>query len=71
MAYHYVLVKQELYNTDVGSYIGYGIGLENNTDVFVGDIRSDLGFVSNIAAVLNKYQVAPAHLFDVIEDMLS
>jgi len=52
-----------------GGYIkSYGIVTEENT--LVRDITDDYGDICELVRRLNRYEVEPLHMYDVIDDFL-
>lgn len=69
MNYNYKCVAQSLTHEDLGQYTTYGIALEN--DIMIPDVSSDKLRVLGIISTLNRLQVSPVHLRDVVTDMIS
>lgn len=69
--YKYKLTQQQENNSVNGIITTYGIVLESEHDVFVNSVSSDENIVKEIISILNKYQVHPEHLENIIEDYFS
>jgi hypothetical protein len=75
----YRMVKSMKYVEDTGVIPTYGIGccVDSSDDLHcfddyetVSDISTIAGFVENLVKTLNKYDVNPIHLKDLIYDSL-
>lgn len=75
MTTRYLPVKQTLYTPETGRYQTYGIAavcfseFDCEIPAFASDVSCDFAFVSALAELLNREQVHPVHLMDVLEDM--
>ena len=70
MSYNYQCVKQVLCDDVIGKYTAYGVKNTANNNV-ISDVGSNIDIVSAIVNKLNKYQVFPVHLYEIIEDLIS
>lgn len=70
MSYNYQCVKQVLCDDVIGKYTAYGVKNTANNNV-ISDVGSNIDIVSAIVNKLNKYQVFPVHLREIIEDLIS
>lgn len=70
MSYNYQCVEQMLYDDVIGKYTAYGVKNTANNNV-ISDVGSNIDIVSAIVNKLNKYQVFPVHLYEIIEDLIS
>lgn len=70
--YKYIAVEQQLEHPDIGTYTSYGIKAikENKEIAFVSDVSVDKAFVENIVRRCTDLQLAPIHIFDVVEDVI-
>lgn len=71
MKYNYFYFKQNLYNEHIGKYDTFGISLKNNRNIHIDDVSCNEQLIRKIVSKLNKNQVSPVHLQDVIEDMIT
>ena len=69
MSYNYQCVEQVLCDDVIGKYTAYGVKNTANNTV-ISDVGS-MDIVSAIVKKLNKYQVLPVHLHEIIEDLIS
>ena len=83
MNYRYQCIEQKLYNENVGEYIIYGIEITDDNIRYydlnsegwrsfipVNDVSCNKEKVDDIVRIINKYQVSPIHLDEIIEDLL-
>lgn len=70
MSYNYQCVEQVLCDDVIGKYTAYGVKNTANNNV-ISDVGSNIDIVSAIVNKLNKYQVFPVHLYEIIEDLIS
>ncbi len=70
MSYNYQCVEQVLCDDVIGKYTAYGVKNTANNNV-ISDVGSNIDIVSAIVNKLNKYQVFPVHLREIIEDLIS
>lgn len=70
MSYNYQCVEQVLCDDVIGKYTAYGVKNTANNNV-INDVGSNIDIVSAIVNKLNKYQVFPVHLYEIIEDLIS
>lgn len=70
MNYRYQCIEQKLYNENVGEYITYGIEITDD-NMIVNDVSCNKEKVDDIVRIINKYQVSPIHLDEIIEDLLA
>ncbi len=68
MKYH--IFSQTLFDEYIGEYHNYGIA-SNCGKAVVQDVSINKSVAENIVHMLNKYDVALVHVYDVIEDMLA
>lgn len=68
MIYSYNCVKQKKLGENSEEYYAYGISL--GEDILVGDVTCDESFAKEIAEKLNAFQASPAHIFEIIENMI-
>lgn len=69
----YGVFAQELWDSGLGPYTGYGIeGREEDGSLAgrVEDLTEDRDFALLVAAALNREQAEPIHLRDILEDLL-
>lgn len=70
MNYKYQCIIQKFYNENVGEYITYGIEITDD-NMIVNDVSCNKEKVDDIVRIINKYQVSPIHLDEIIEDLLA
>lgn len=70
MSFNYQCVEQVLCDDVIGKYTAYGVKNTANNNV-ISDVGSNIDIVSAIVNKLNKYQVFPVHLYEIIEDLIS
>ena len=70
MSYNYQCVEQVLCDDVIGKYTAYGVKNTANNNV-ISDVGSNIDIVSAIVNKLNKSQVFPVHLREIIEDLIS
>ena len=70
MSYNYQCVEQVLCDDVIGKYTAYGVKNTANNNV-ISDVGLNIDIVSAIVNKLNKYQVFPVHLYEIIEDLIS
>ena len=70
MSYNYQCVEQVLCDDVIGKYTAYGVKNTANNNV-ISDVGLNIDIVSAIVNKLNKYQVFPVHLREIIEDLIS
>ncbi len=70
MNYNYQCVEQVLCDDVIGKYTAYGVKNTANNNV-ISDVGLNIDIVSAIVNKLNKYQVFPVHLREIIEDLIS
>ncbi len=70
MSYNYQCVEQVLCDDVIGKYTAYGVKNTANNNV-ISDVGLNIDIVSAIVNKLNKYQVFPVHLHEIIEDLIS
>ena len=70
MKHEYICVEQRFINA-IGRYTSYGIYYKEYEDNILDDVDCDKSFVEYVVAQLNKYQVSPVHVKDVVENMLA
>ncbi len=63
-------MEQVLCDDVIGKYTAYGVKNTANNNV-ISDVGSNIDIVSAIVNKLNKYQVFPVHLHEIIEDLIS
>lgn len=70
--YSYCVIKSGDMTDGIISAAGYGIAVcENQTQPeIINDIADDYEYVLNIAEYLNKNDVAPEHMHQVLEEIL-
>ena len=72
----YQVVKEKLYNQDIGRYISYGITIYDYTNCnyhklkTISDISTNEELVTKLAAMCTRGQLSPIHFMDVIEDFI-
>ena len=69
MNYNYKCVPQNISNAELGTYLTYGISLAG--EILISDVSTDKEKALDIVSALNRLQVSPTHLRDVITDILS
>ena len=70
MSYNYQCVEQVLCDDVIVKYTAYGVKNTANNNV-ISDVGSNIDIVSAIVNKLNKYQVFPVHLREIIDDLIS
>jgi len=71
--YLYTVTQDELYLPETGKYRTYGIRVEGaggEEFLKVSDISTDRKMVEDLAKRCTDGQLAPAQLFEIIEDLL-
>lgn len=74
--YLYQVIRENLYNVDIGSYVSFGLKIYYINDrvaqeaCTISDICIDEKKIRKLAAACNREQLSPLHIFDVIEDFL-
>ena len=63
-------MEQVLCDDVIGKYTAYGVKNTANNNV-INDVGLNIDIVSAIVNKLNKYQVFPIHLHEIIEDLIS
>lgn len=63
----YSIIKQA-FNNEAGRYISYGIGM--NDKILIPDVSTDYDFVYALVDKCNNHNVAPEHIYDIIEDSI-
>lgn len=61
---------QIIKTTTPDNRIHYGIALKSDPTVFVSEISTDFEFVKEIIRKINKGNLSPIHLLDIVEDSL-
>ena len=71
--YVYTAERQSLHSEELGGYESYGIRVTlNGAEVgFVGDVSTERELVNTVCALCNEHQLAPEHLPEITEDLLS
>lgn len=69
MNYKYQCIRQKLYNENVGEYITDEIEITDD-NMIVNDVSCNKETVDDTVRIINKYQVSPIHLDEIIEDLL-
>ncbi len=69
MRYNYKCVEQKLYDENIGEYITYGIEITDD-NMIMNDVSCSKEKVDDIVRIINKYQLSPIHLDEIIEDLL-
>ncbi len=70
MSYNYKCIEQKLFDETIGDYITYGIEITDGNRI-ISDVSCNKEKANNIVNLINKYQVSPVHLYEVIENLLS
>lgn len=67
----YKIVSETLYQHELGKYHTYGIQIiMPDCTGILHDVSVDEKTTKHIVEILNRYQVSPIHLYDVVTDML-
>lgn len=64
----YKIIKQNKNSTELGDYCTYGIQIG---EILVEDISLNRENLENLVSLMNKENLSPIHLMDVIEDFLA
>ncbi len=69
----YRIIPRRYRSEDGKAYTGYDIAgtSEDGTPLRVEDVTEDRRFAKLLCAVLNREQVEPVHVYDVISDILA
>lgn len=70
MSYSYKCIEQKLFDESIGDYITYGIEITEGNKI-IDDVSCNKEKAYNIIRLLNKYQVSPIHLYEVIDNLIS
>jgi len=69
--WNYKVISAAVTNPEGYAYHGYGIAVRaGGREVRVEDVFTSPGQAEAAAGLLNRHQVSPRHLKDVLEDML-
>lgn len=69
--YQYGIVQTKTFVDGIGEIKTFSIELISQKDrVLVSDVSTDLDRISMLLALLNRNDVSPIHLLDVIDDFL-
>ena len=63
----FYIVKDQLDHPDIGEYISYGIGVE---DQVISDISTDRSYVEALLQQFEENELAPEHLQEAVEDAI-
>ena len=63
----FYIVKDHLHHPDIGEYISYGIGVE---DQVISDISTDRSYVEALLQQFEENELAPEHLQEAVEDAI-
>jgi len=67
----YSLTHDIIINPEVGEYQAYGIKYTSGDEIIhISDISLCKGKLENLIDKLNRLQLMPVHIFDVVEDVL-
>ena len=69
----YVAVEERLHSPDIGEYQSFGIiAYQHGKFIMsISDVSTDKAVVTDLAKCYSNAQLAPIHLYDVVEDFLS
>ncbi len=70
MSYKYKCIEQKLFDENIGNYITYGIEITEANKI-IDDVSCNKDKTNKIIKLLNKHQVSPIHLYEIIEDLIS
>lgn len=70
MSYNYRCINQNLFDENIGNYITYGIEITDE-NIIVNDVSCNKEKAQKIVNLMNKHQISPIHIYDVIENLLS
>lgn len=65
----YSIIHINYTSDDHIDYIGYGIR-DNDSDLLINDITTDKKKLEELVDTMNRLQVSPIHVRDIIEDFL-
>ncbi|MDR3313507.1 MAG: DUF6514 family protein [Oscillospiraceae bacterium] len=69
---HYYVTCQPCRQPGYGCYISYGLALRGAEQGYsLPDVSPQRQFVEGIAALFNRTQLSPVHMYEVVEDILS
>lgn len=70
----YIMQPKIRYAPEIGTYVSYDIAaydcFERDIVSVIWDVTADRKTALHIVEKLNRYQLSPIHLIDVIQDML-
>lgn len=70
----YIMQPKIRYAPEIGTYVSYDLAaydcFERDIVSVVRDVTADRKTALHIVEKLNRYQLSPIHLIDVIQDML-
>lgn len=70
----YIMAPKIRYAPEIGTYVSYDLAaydcFERDIVSVVRDVTADRKTALHIVEKLNRYQLSPIHLIDVIQDML-
>ncbi len=70
MSYTYKCIEQNLFDENIGNYITYGIEITEGNKI-IDDVSCDKEKANKIIKLLNKHQVSPIHIYEIIENLIS
>ena len=67
---YYKCIEQLFFDETIGNYITYGIEITEGNRI-ISDISCNKERVNEIVRLINKHQVSPIHITDVLENLIS
>ena len=67
---NYKCIEQIFFDESIGNYITYGIEITEGNRI-INDVSCNREKANEIVRLMNKFQVSPIHLYEVIEDLIS
>lgn len=73
LCYTYEVTEELMESEELGDYVTFGIAVYSGKEevMRVRDVSTDLDAVRDLAERCTSGELAPVHLFDVIEDFLA
>lgn len=74
MTFLYLPVEQTLFTEELGAYRSFGLHVLRDFDgsnqeiTFFQDVSTDRALIEQLSVLLNKLQLDPIHIRDIIED---
>ena len=68
---HYSIIRSELVDAYIGSYITYGICADIGGNLMIPDVSTDYEDVMKLVARMNVERIEPCHMYDVVYDFVA